>query len=500
MDFDIKLDRLNKMPIYIQITNHIINDINSGVLKAGTLLPAERKLASMLGINRSTVVNAYSELEAQGYVSSHVGRGTMVTARTDIADAPAFHWQEVLSGHGESLINPYSIAVSELLNRRNLIAMDSGVAAPELYPHEEFTDICSQILLNESNTILQYSCARGLRTLRESLASLMDGRGLTVNPDNIILLNGSHQGVDIVARLLLEPGDAVVIEEPTYIGAIDIFRAYGVKLIGIPVDKDGMLVNHLERVLYRTRPKLIYTIPTYQNPTGACMSMARRQRLLELASKYHVPVVEDDAYGLISFEGASPPTLASMDRSGLVIYLSTISKVLCPGLRVGWMVAPADLSVLASAAKQLSDLHSNNLAQRMVDLYYRKGLFDQRLPRVKEVYRSKRDTMLAALEQYAPRKMSWNIPGGGLYVWATLPEKVSSMRLLQEAVKRKVSFVAGHAFYCSGGGSNKIRLNFTYPPVELINQGIKTLCALIKEMVAESGEKNTAARDIMPIV
>lgn len=501
MDVNIKLDRQSQVPLYLQISNQIIKDINLGVFRVGSRLPAERKLAVLLGVNRSTVVNAYSELEAGGYVSSHVGMGTVVAMPVNSDRVETFRWQEMLSGQGESLINPYNDAMSELLRQRDLISMDSGISAPELYPKEEFADICRDILLSEGESILQHNCSQGLKSLRESLASIMKLRDIDAHPENIIILNGSQQGLDLIARLLLEPGDCIIIEQPSFLGAIDLFRAYGVKLIGIPVDGEGMVVERLEKILNRVRPKLIYTIPTFQNPTGTCMSLSRRKHLLELANRYQVPVLEDDAYGLLYYEKPPLPPLAAMDRTGTVIYINTLSKTLCPGLRLGWMAVPPDLVKLVAAAKQLVDLHSNNLVQRMVDIYYRKGLLEKHWVRVRGKYAIRRDAMLHALEQYAPEGMSWNRPGGGFYVWASLPENISAIRLLQEAVEKKVSFVAGPAFYCSGEGRNKIRLNFTYETPESIGQGIKILCKVIRDLTVKvSGVRSTAKQEIMPLV
>lgn len=491
MEINIKLDRQNKTPLYLQISGQIINSIKSGELKGGSRLPAERKLARMLGVNRSTVVNAYSELEAGGYVTSHVGKGTEVASNSAEERGESFRWQDIISGQGESLINPYNTAVSELLVQRNLIAMDSGVAAPELYPKEELASICGEVLLGEGEAILQHNSPQGLKTLRESLALIMQSRSITVSPENIVVLNGSQQGLDLMARLLLEPGDSVVIEQPTFMGAIDIFRAYGARLTGVPVDNEGMVVDGLERVLNRARPKLIYTVPTYQNPTGTSMAAGRRKRLLELASKYQVPVLEDDAYGDLYYGSPPPPPLKSMDVSGLVVYLSSLSKILSSGLRLGWMAVPPDLARLAAAAKQLTDLHTNNLSQRVADLYIRRGLMEKHLAVMRERNMMKRDIMLKALEDFAPGGLSWHRPEGGFYVWAALPGGVSAVRLLQEAVDRKVSFVAGPVFYPTGGGQNKIRLNFTYAPPEMIRKGIKILCGAIRDLQAREKETKT---------
>ncbi|KJS67278.1 MAG: hypothetical protein JL50_07815 [Peptococcaceae bacterium BICA1-7] len=500
MNLNIELDRQAKKPLYLQLSEQITREILSGSLKEGARLPAERKLAGLLGVNRSTVINAYRELEAGGYIVSHVGRGTEVVGRAG-EKTDGFSWNEVLSGQGESLINPYSTAMSELLRQRDLVAMDSGIADPELYPFRDLAQIFREVLSAEGKTVLQHNCPQGLTSLRESLAELISLRDCEASPENLIVLNGSQQGLDLIARLLLEPGDAVITEQPTFLGAIDIFRSYGAKLIGIPLDGEGMMVDRLERVLSRVRPKLIYTIPTFQNPSGVTMSIERRRHLIDLACRYRVPVLEDDAYGLLNYGSPTPPPLASMDKSGIVIYLCTLSKILCPGLRLGWMAVPPEFARIVSAAKQLTDLHTNNLLQRAIDLYLRKGLLQQHLEGVKQTYILKRDTMLKTFEEYAPGGVSWNRPEGGFYIWASLPGAMSSVNLLQEAVKKKVSFVAGPVFYPNGEGANMLRLNFTHAPAGAIKHGIKTLCVVIRELQERNSRAGTVSRrEFIPIV
>lgn len=502
MEPNMKLDRQIRTPLFMQIAEQIIKNINSGIIKQGTRLPAERKFATILGVNRSTVINAYKELTDKGYVFSHVGSGTTVAnVGIEKEKIDTFVWQELLSGQAESLINPYNSAMAELLSQKDLIAMDSGIADPELYPKKELAEISREILLSEGDMILQHNSPQGLLSLRESIVSIMKSRGIHTQTENIIVLNGSQQGLDLVSRILLEPGDCVFVEEQSFLGAIDIFRAYGVKLVSIPTDSEGLIIDRLEKAIKRTKPKIIYTIPTYQNPTGLSLSLQRRKELLELANKYQVPILEDDPYGLIYFNNNPIPALKALDSTENVIYLSTFSKVLANGLRLGWLVAPTELIKIATAAKQINDLHSCNLIQRMVDLYYRKGLFEQHLVEIRDKYKMKRDTMLKALSNYAPEDMKWNIPEGGYFIWATLPKELSAIKVLEEAVNNKVSFVAGPVFYSSAGGSNKIRLNYTFASSKDISHGIKILCNVIDGMNRKFiKQKKVLGRECIPIV
>jgi len=502
MELNVKLDRQEKTPLFLQIAEQIVNDINSGLIKQGTRLPAERKLANSLSVNRSTVINAYNELADRGYVQSHIGSGTTVTnVNIEKEKEGNFVWRELLSGQAESLINPYNSALKELLSQRNLIAMDAGIADPDHYPKKAFADISQEILLSEGNMLLQHNSPQGLLSLRESLVSIMNARGIHSQVENVIVLNGSQQGLDLVSRILLEPGDSIILEEPSFLGAIDTFRTYGVRLVGIPTDSEGMVTDFLEKAIKRTKPKFIYTIPTYHNPTGLSLSSTRRQELLKIANRNHVPILEDDPYGLICFDNQPIPALKALDTTESVIYLSTFSKVIANGIRLGWMVVPPELTRIVSAAKQINDLHSSNLIQRMMDVYCRKGFFEQQIVDIRAKYKLKRDTMLKALEKYAPEGMSWNTPQGGFFVWVTLPEELSAIKVLEEAVNNKVSFVAGPVFYLNENGSRKIRLNYSYASLEDINRGIKILCNLIEGMKKKFAKnRKVFEKEYLPIV
>jgi len=501
MELNIKLDRQGKKPLFLQIAEQIVNDINLGVIKQGTRLPAERKLAKSLSVNRSTVINAYNELTDRGYVQSHIGSGTTVTnVDIETEKEDIFVWRDLLSGQAESLINPYNSALKELLSERNLIAMDAGIADPDHYPKKALADISQELLLSEGNMLLQHGSPQGLLSLRESIVSIMKSRGIHSQVENVIVLNGSQQGLDLVSRILLEPGDSIILEEPSFLGAIDVFRTYGVRLVAIPTDGEGMVIDYLEKAIKRTKPKFIYTIPTYHNPTGLSLSSTRRKELLKIANRNHVPILEDDPYGLICFDNQPFPALKALDSTESVIYLSTFSKVIANGIRLGWMVAPPELTRIVVAAKQINDMHSGNFIQRMIDVYYRKGFFEQQILDIRGKYKLKRDTMLKALAKYAPEGMSWNTPQGGYFVWATLPDGLSAIKVLEEAVHNKVAFVAGPVFYLNDNGLRKIRLNYSYVSLEDINRGIKILCNLIESMKKKFTKNRVLEKEYLPIV
>ncbi|KKM12773.1 hypothetical protein SY88_01435 [Clostridiales bacterium PH28_bin88] len=503
----ITIERACSTPVYLQIRNQIREMIMSGALPAGFRLPPERKLAEMLGVNRSTVINAYRELEADALIESHVGRGTTVKPRVPTAlpaETPRVNpvaWRQFFSEEAGRIREPLLRDLIELANRENVISFAAGIPAPELYPVEALREIQDELLEHHGLTTLQHCPTEGHYPLRETISRLLESRGITAPPEEVLILSGSQQGLDLAARVFLDPGDVIVVEEPSFFLALQVFRASGARVMGVPVDEDGMRLDVLEPVLARYRPKLIYTLPTFQNPTGVTMGLERRRQLLDLAYRYQVPILEDDPYGELRYEGNPLPPLKALDRFGYVIYLSTFSKVLFPGLRVGWLAAPRPVVRQFALTKQLVDLHSNNPSQWLLDRFFRRGVFDRHLQAVRGEYLHRRDTMLEALEQEGPPGFSWSRPEGGLYLWCRLPENLTSSRLLARAADRRVAFVPGEAFYPGGQRQHFIRLNFTFPPPDRIREGVKRLMAAMRETLAATREAGEHAEiEMKPIV
>ncbi len=485
----ISLDRKSHTPLYLQIKKQIRQLILSRSLQPGYRLPPERKLAAALGVNRSTVVNAYRELEADGLIESHVGRGTMVNfipggqagEEPYLTQPPV--WRNFYSSRATRMSNPFISNVLDMVAREDTISFALGVPAQEFHPVEHFKIIVSGLMDKEGSALFEHGPTAGHYPLRENLAAYMGKRGIQAGPENIIILSGSQQGLDLAAKVFIEPGDAVVIEEHTYMGAIQVFAAAGARIFSVPMDEEGLRVDVLEQVLSRYRPKFIYTQPTYQNPSGITMSAARRRELLRLANRFHVPVLEDDPYSELYYEGGLVPSLKSLDTSDHVIYLSTFSKVLFPGLRLGWFAAPSDLARQLLMAKQLDDLHCNTLAQWAVNEFCRKGLQLEHLVMVKGEYHKRRDAMLVSLEEFAPAGLRWSRPDGGFHIWCSLPEGVHTGALLASAVEKKVTFVPGDIFYANGGGTDRLRLSFSRCSEEMIRQGIRKFCTVLCEMI-----------------
>src|SRR6266496_1425615 len=367
----IKLERANGVPLYQQICQGLREAIISGELAEGTRLPTERALAHDLGVNRTTVMNAYHELASEGLIEGHVGRGTLVRRSYFSRDDDEFEqdvpsWLLGLAAGEDAILGPDARVlseISELGERKEIISLAAGTPAADLLPAELLQSIVADGLLNARQSALGYCPVEGLQSLRRGIAARMRRRGVAVDTQNILILSGSTQGIGLVSRFLLNPGDEVVVEVPTYLGAIQTFRALGARVIGVPIDSEGMRVDLLETILARHRPRLIYTMPTFQNPTGVVMSPERRRRLLLLARRYQTPILEDDPYSEIYFEGKQPQPLKAFDTHSQVIYLSTFSKILAPGLRVAWLAAPEPMIERLSLHKQIFDLNTNALGQ-----------------------------------------------------------------------------------------------------------------------------------------
>jgi len=506
----LRLDRDSRVPLYLQIRNQLREMILDGTLSEGSRLPPERKMAAALGVNRSTVVNAYRELAADGLVEGHVGRGTIVRRPPPALAQPPNHliahplvWNEYFVPRPEGGRDPLLRDLMALLTRADIISFAAGIPAPELYPLDDFRQAMAHVLNTAGQTLLQPCPVEGYYPLRQTIARRMARRGATVRAENILIVTGSQQGLDLIARAFLRAGDEVVVEAPSYLGALQIFGVAGTRLLGVPLDGEGMRVDVLENILLRYRPKLIYTLPTFQNPSGCTMAPKRRLRLLELARRHRVPIVEDDPYGELYYTDQPPSPLLALDQDGYVIYLSTFSKILFPGLRLGWVAAPRPVIERLSQIKQLADLHCSTLIQGAVHEFCQRGALDKHLGRVRGLYRQRRDAMLAALTKYGPAGLEWDEPQGGFNLWCRLPPGLKARQLMVEAARRRVAIVPGEVFYPDGGGQEEMRLNFSCPPVALIEEGVQrvgvALTALLKKRkrVEEQYEVEFAAQPIV---
>lgn len=473
------LDPQSSQPLYAQISGHFRESILGDNLRPGVRLPAVRTLAASLGVNRATVESAYAELVAAGLVAPRQGSGFYVlthapgepVAARRSGDWPA--WQGRIRYGGYEAMSAY---LPEASRQTDWIALDGGACDPRLFPMDEFRRMLGQVMRRDGGAALEYGEIGGYRPLRSTLAQVLASQGVQTSADNILITAGSQQALSLVAALLLSPGEAVVAERPTYAGALDVFRARGLVVHTVGVDEDGMDMDELEAVIARHRPGLIYTIPNFHNPTGACLSGQRRRRLISLAGRHDVPILEDDYVGDIRYEGRAQPTLKSLDPDGRVIYVGTFSKMLVPGLRVGYVVADGPVYDHLLRAKRCHDLATCNLTQRALCDYVSVGRYGAHLQRSCTVYRRRRDAMLAALERHMPAGASWVRPKGGLFVWVRLPGGMSASEALPKACAEGVVFAPGGNFHLDPeAGDGCMRLNFASNSEGVIEEGIRRL-------------------------
>ena len=374
--------------------------------------------------------------------------------------------------------------ILKITQRAEVISFAGGLPAPELFPVEEIKEI-SRLLMEESGRVaLQYSTTEGYEPLRQKIAARIGRKFQTqASAEEVMITSGSQQALDFTGKLFLDAGDVVLCESPTYLAAISAFRAYQPEFIAVPTDDDGMIIEELERILATTdNVKLVYVIPDFQNPTGRTWSRERRRRFIETVSRYGVAVLEDNPYGELRFEGEILPSIKSMDREGLVIGTGTFSKTFCPGMRIGWLVAAPPVIEKYVLIKQGADLCTSLRNQMEIDLFMERFDFEGNLVRLTELYRQRRNAMVAALEAMMPEGVSFTRPQGGLFLWVKLPERIKAIELLKRCLEQNVAFVPGDSFFPNGGVENTLRLNYSNMPEDRIREGVARLAAAIRSM------------------
>jgi 2-aminoadipate transaminase len=384
-----------------------------------------------------------------------------------------------------------SSAIRELLKitqHPEMISFAGGLPADDVFPIERFKEACQKVLQQNAFQALQYGETEGYQPLREMIARHIARYGIKARTENVLITTGSQQALDLIGKLLINPGDRILVEAPTYLGALQAFNLYGAEYLSVPCDADGLRTDLLEAA-FRSGPKFMYVLPNFQNPGGITLSAERRHALVLLADKYGIPIIEDDPYGQLRYEGEHLPPLVVLDREnvprdsgytlGNVIYLSTFSKTLAPGLRLGWMVAPPEVIAKLVQLKQGADLHTSTFTQIVAYEIARGNFLDEHVKKIRGVYRERRDVMLQALTQYFPPEVTWTRPKGGLFLWVTLPEGFDANELLHEALRQNVAFVPGDSFFAPNcerrESSRHFRLNFSHARPKEIREGIGRL-------------------------
>ncbi len=485
----IPLDRQSTVPLYEQIGDYLRQGILSGSLVAETRLPASRQLARDLGVNRITIENAYAALETDGLVYSKIGSGTYVMPAAPLPVIPKHSeetpwplWQQNLPDRG-----PGQRALVENLRKSiahpDPISFAGGVSDAHLFPTDDFRKVLQAVMRRDGMEALDYGERSGYLPLRNTITHILASQGLQTRPENVLVTAGSQQAISLVCQFLLQPGDTILVESPTYSGALDLFRALNFKIISVPMDGQGMQVEALEKLLQQHHPKLIYTIPNFHNPTGTCLNGARRRQLIILADRYNIPILEDDFVGDLRYDGRAQPALKALDPGGRVIYASTFSKMLMPGLRVGFLIIDGPLYDALVKFKRVNDLATSSLIQRALENYVTVGRYQAHLRRSCQIFRKRRNAMMEALHRHLPTGIRLDPPQGGLFLWLKLPDTLSADELLPLAVEEGVDFMPGSGFFTGADdGRNWLRLNFVVQPEEKIEAGILRLGKAVKRL------------------
>lgn len=373
--------------------------------------------------------------------------------------------------------------ILKLAARHDIISFAGGLPAPELFPIKEMEEVSKFVLETMGQEALQYSPTEGYIPLRDHIARRMKSSGIDATRDDILITSGSQQGLDFSGKIFLNPGDVVLCESPSYLGAINAFRAYEGTFREIETDAQGMVMEDLEKALKESKKvKMIYVIPDFQNPSGRTWSLARRKALIELANRYDKPIVEDNPYGDLIFEGERQPSIKSLDTKGLVIFLGTFSKTFCPGLRIGWACASPDILNKYIMVKQSADLQSSSMSQREISVFMDKFDLDNHVEKIKAVYKRRRDLMMDSMKKYFPEEVTWTHPTGGLFTWVVVPEHIDTKKMMEKSLSTiKVAYVPGASFFPNGAVHNTMRVNFSTMSDDLIVEGIKRLGKLLRE-------------------
>lgn len=500
-NFTISLDRDSEEPIYRQLIRHIRAQVESGSLSAGTRLPASRDLARQLNISRISVVNAYAELRAEGYLSAHAGRGTFVAGDRAAGDGiaslhPAGTMLPSTNGNGSGgSSEPTPVAdrsireMMRLARKPGVINFSHGAPPPEFFPVAHLKDAINTILDRDGSKALMYEVPEGYAPLRASVRDYVSALGIRCNADHVLITGGTQQALDMVVQAILGEGELLVVENPTYLGMIDIARTRRVQLHGIPMDEDGIRLDMLENLILDNHPRLIYVMPTFQNPTGRVMPLHRRRQLLNMAREYNVAILEDGVYHEFRYEGEAIPPLKALDEDGVVIHAAGFTKNLLPGMRIGYVIADGRYFERIMRVKQAADISTPGLNQRAVHLMLERGVLAQQLERNNREMRRRRDVALQAATRYLPPGSRWNVPEGGLYLWIELPKSgPTAAELYIQAIQMGAAYAIGNVFHTNSAGSYHIRLNFAAQRPADIEEGIRRLGRAWRETACDMAD------------
>jgi len=482
------------VPLYIQLRDQLRALVHAGDLRQGDRIPASRELATMLGVHRTTVANAYAELESEGLIQGHVGRGTFIKGNGNglkiTPPAPpvlnggnGIRWELLFADErGEEILS--RLTASE---PQDSLSFVMARPAEEHFPIEELQNCVNAVLRREATDVLKLGCSDGYRPLKDALLEMLRREGFTAKDENLLITDGCQQSLDLICKAFVRPGDSVILENPTYPGAMTILSQARARCLAVPVRTQaepgstlGIDLEALEAALAGNRVKLLVVTPDFQNPTGASMPLASRRRLLELAARHQVPVVEDHIYARLHAREERVPSLKQLDRSNLVIHIDSFAKVAFPGLRVGWIMAPAAAIERLRIVKQTTDLHTDQLAQATLAEFLRRNLFTKHVAKMRKVYASRLVALDEALRKNMPEGTRWTCPEGGMCLWLELPPGFDASELLIHAKERNVLYAPGRYFYVQSPLPNTLRLAYAGLDEKQITRAVITLAELLR--------------------
>ncbi len=476
---NITLNRSSKEPIYHQLIRQLQAQIERGLLPAGTRLPASRSLARQLGVSRISVVNAYAELREAGYLSAKSGRGTFVVFEQS-GGADAFRGQPPLQARGQSIRE-----MMRLARKPGVINFSHGSPPKEFFPVRHMQDAINHVIDRDGADALSYEVPEGYLPLRVAVRDYVRALGIQCRFEDVLITGGAQQAIDLVLQSLMSDGETLVTANPTYLGIMDIAQARRVHIQGIPIDEAGIRVDALGNYLHDHQPRLIYVMPSFQNPTGHVMPMYRRRQLIRLAAQHGIPVLEDEVYREFRFDGEHLPPLKALDESGGVIHANAFTKMLLPGMRIGYLVADGPYYERLVRVKQAADISTSGLNQRTIHLLLERGILAKQLERNRLDLRRRRDAALSAAKAFFPPGTTWYSPKGGLYLWAELPtEGPTAAETFVTAIQADVAFAIGSLFYTSEGGSHAMRLNYGIHRPDAIREGFRRIGAAWQDLAA----------------
>ncbi|HXC33794.1 MAG TPA: PLP-dependent aminotransferase family protein [Verrucomicrobiae bacterium] len=492
------------VPLYIQLRDQIRALVHGGDLRPGERIPASRELAAQLGVHRTTVANAYAELESEGLISGHVGRGTFIRgegASRKLSEVPhpttvagGLRWESLFADErGEEILSRLAQTAP-----RGSISFVMARPATEFFPIEELRKCSNIVWRREGAEMLQFGPSDGYPPLKQALVTMLRAEGYEVTSENLLITHGCQQALDLICKAFLRPGDTVLLENPAYPGALSIFSSARARILGVPVRTEsgpgtvpGVDVSAIEAVLMQNRVKMMVVTPDFHNPTGTTLPVAERKRLLEIAARFQVPVIEDHIYARLGARGERPLSLKQLDHSNLVIQIDSFSKIAFPGMRVGWVLAPSNVIDRLRLVKQSADLHTGHLAQAILAEHLRRGLLRRHVERTRKAYSKRLAALEHALTTHMPSGTKWTRPEGGMCVWLELPPGFDSNDLLIHTRERGVLFSPGRYFYFQSPQPNALRLGFAGVTERDIAKGIATLADVLR---AEMRKRQRGAR------